>query len=166
MLKKINIKKLLVETLKTLLILFVLVNIISYIRAPKLPSEQLPDIAGKTIEGTRVDIPENRPLLIHFWATWCPTCRMEAANIDAVAKKFDVITVAVKSGDDDAIKEYLRKNGYSFAVINDKKGVLARRFHIGVYPTTFIYDADGKLLFSETGYTSSIGLYLRMLWAR
>jgi len=108
---------------------------------------------------------DDKPLLIHFWATWCPTCKLEASNIEAISKQYNVITIAVNSGSNREIKEYLGENGFTFNVVNDKESIYASKFNIAAYPTTFIYDKNRDLVFSEVGYTSTIGLYLRMWWA-
>ena len=63
------------------------------------------------------------------------------------------------------IEQYMQENNLDFNVINDKDAILAKKFNISAYPTTFIYDADGDLIFSEVGYTSTFGLWIRMWWA-
>jgi hypothetical protein len=50
-------------------------------------------------------------------------------------------------------------------VINDSSGFISSEFNIAAFPTTFIYDKEKNLVFSEVGYTSTLGLWLRMLWA-
>jgi hypothetical protein len=50
-------------------------------------------------------------------------------------------------------------------VVNDKDGYYAKKFNISGYPTTFIYDKNKNLSFSEVGYTSILGLRLRMWWS-
>ena len=52
-----------------------------------------------------------------------------------------------------------------FKVVNDEYSDFAYRFNIKVFPTTLIYDKDKNLKFSEVGYTSTFGLYLRMWWS-
>jgi len=107
----------------------------------------------------------NKPIMLHFWATWCPVCKAEIDNIQRLSKDYQVITIAVKSGSNEDIQEYLSKHGLDFKVINDKEANLAREFGISIYPTTIIYDKNKKLIFSDIGYTSTWGLYLRMWWS-
>lgn len=106
----------------------------------------------------------NKPILVHFWATWCPVCKIEAPNIQRLSKYYNVITIAVKS-DKNTINEYMHKNNLDFKVINDKDAHLAQQFNISVYPTTLIYNKDKKLIFSEVGYTSTFGMWVQLLWA-
>ncbi|MEO1954179.1 MAG: redoxin domain-containing protein, partial [Campylobacterales bacterium] len=77
----------------------------------------------------------------------------------------EVLTIAVNSGSTKDIKDYMKERNLTFRFINDKDAYLAKKFNISAYPTTFIYDKDKKLVFSEVGYTSTLGLYIRMLLA-
>ncbi len=147
--------------------IFVIANAISFFRAPDIKEETLPEITTLLSNQELFSTADykNRPVLIHFWATWCPTCRLEAANIQTLSEHYNVLTIAVKSGNDAEINSYLKENDLDFKVINDQEGILARQFSVTAFPTTFIYNKEGKLTFTEVGYTSTWGLYLRMWWA-
>jgi len=162
--KNWNIKKILKETAIALLILFVVSNVMSYLRKPTLDSDLLPSFEVQTILNKNINTKtyEGKPLLVHVWATWCPTCKLEAANIQSVSEKYNVITIVVKSGDDKALQVYMDENHFTFDVINDSDGRLSKRFHVEVFPTTFIYGADGKLKFTEVGYSTTAGLLARL----
>ena len=108
---------------------------------------------------------KDKPVLVHFWAVWCPICKIEAPNIQTMSENFEVITIAVKSGSDEKIQEYLNNQNLDFKFINDEDGYLAQKYGISVYPTTIIYDKNRDVVFSDVGYTSTWGLWLRMLWA-
>ncbi len=153
------------EILFFVIFITILANIVSLYKSQNLNSAPLTLKSLKLIDGSIYKIDENKPILIHLWATWCPTCKLEAANIERISKSFNVVTFAVNSGNDAEIQNYLQKRDLHFKVVNDKDGLYARDFKIAGYPTTFIYDKDKNLIFSEVGYTSTIGLYLRMWWA-
>jgi thiol-disulfide isomerase/thioredoxin len=153
------------EILYFVLTLTILANIISLYKSQDLNASPLMIHNITLINDQNYTIPANKPVLIHFWATWCPTCKLEASNIDFLSKHFEVITVAVKSGTDAQIRQYLHEHHYKFKVINDQEGILSAQFNIHAFPTTFIYDKKHTLKFAEVGYTSTAGLYLRMLWA-
>jgi len=148
-------------------LVFVLSNVMSYLRAPTLKDKSLPLIS--TVLTTKEHFTtadfESEPVLIHFWATWCPTCKLEAANIQDISQNYHVITIAVKSGNDAKINVYMKENNLNFKVINDEEGILSQDFSVQGYPTSFIYNKEGKLSFSEIGYTSTLGLRARMWWA-
>ena len=159
-----RIKSTLKEISIALVLLFILSNIISYIRQPELGSTQLPQIEVKLVDGNTFRVEKGKPLIIHFWATSCPACKLEAPNIETVSKEYEVLSIAVNSGSNENVKEYMQEHGLSFKVLNDADGAWATEFNIEVYPTTFIYDAKGKLRFTEVGYTTTAGLFARLEW--
>ncbi len=159
-----NVKKIFKEVAIMALMVFVISNVLSYIRKPDLADSQLPKINELMINGEQFNANsyKDKPLLVHFWATWCPTCKAEADNIQRLSKYYDVVTFAVKSGNDNDLKKYMQERAFTYQVINDEDGEWAKEFNIEAYPTTFIYNSNSELTFSEVGYTSSLGLYVRM----
>ena len=160
-----RVKHYLKEITLFIVVMTIFANIISIYKSSDLNKEVLTlrSITLMNQEEYRLD--NSRPLIIHFWATWCPTCKLEASNIELISKQYDVITIAVNSGSNVDIKRYLDENNFTFRVVNDKNSIYASKFKIAAYPTTFIYDKNRNLVFSEVGYTSTIGLYLRIWWA-
>lgn len=145
--------------------LFIATNAISLYKSSNLLKEPYPLKTLKLIDNTQFTFDTKKPLLLHFWATWCPICKAEASNIDAISKKYQVITIAVKSGDKRDIERYMKKNNLHFKVYNDKDGLLAKKFHLAAYPTTFVYNKEKELSFSDVGYSSTWGLKLRLWWS-
>ena len=162
---KAKIKKYAKEIVTLFIIIIVASNLISLYKSRSLSSEALNINSVKLIDNKIYKINNDKPILLHFWATWCPVCKAEAPNIQKLSQNFNVVTIAVKSGTNSEISNWLKKNDYTYNVVNDKQGQLASQFNISVFPTTFIYDKNKELIFSEVGYTSTIGLWLRMLWA-
>jgi len=160
--KKLSVKTIVIELTKVVVLIFILSNIMSYIRAPELASTQLPEIEAHLLDGSTYSVEEGKPLLLHYWAVWCPTCKLEASNIEAVSKEYNVLTVAVNSGSDAKVKAYMQEHDLNFKVINDVEGDWAKRFKVEAYPTTFIYDNKGELRFTEVGYTTTAGLLARL----
>lgn len=146
------------------LLLFVLSLLLNWYRAPRLKEQILPPISGKTVEGSSIEeiLRSQGPVMIHFWGTWCPICRQEAGNIQRVAQHYPVLTIAVNSGSPQEIRSWMTQHGVEYPVLNDPYGKLASRFHVEIYPTTFIYDSDKTLKFVESGYTTTAGLLARM----
>jgi len=155
-------KKIAKEVLSAALIIFVLSNIISYIRKPNLDSNLLPTIKVTLLDGSTFLPKIDKPIVIHFWATWCPTCKLEADNIERISKKYQVLTIAVNSGENKKIQAYMKEKGLTFDVMNDNNGQMAKRFHVEAYPTTFIYDSQSKLAYTEVGYTTTMGILARL----
>ena len=159
---KSKIKKYLKEGLVFIVVLTIAMNAMSYYRSLDLNKEKLTIESFELLDNKSYQIPTDKPVLVHFWATWCPTCKFEAPNIEKISKDYEVITVAVQSGSKKEIQNYLEEHNLTFNVVNDNDGVYARKFNIQVFPTTFIYDKQKNLKFSEVGYTTTAGLYSRM----
>lgn len=161
-----NLRSIFKEIIIALVLLFVLSNIISYIRKPDLSSTQLPHIEAKLLDGTTFIRQEDEPLLLYFWAEWCPACKLQSSNIEFVSQDYNVLTIAVNSGSDEQLKAYMQEHALNVKVINDKEGRWAKQFKVEAYPSTFIYDAKGELRFTEVGYTTTAGLLARMEWIK
>ena len=161
-----KIKKFLKEILNYIVLLVIVLNIVSYYKSIDLNKEKLDIKTFTLIDGSEFNVQNDKPILINFWATWCPVCKLEESSIEKISKDFQVVTIATQSGSNAEVKEYLNKNNLSFMVVNDEDGTLAQKFNIKAYPTTFIYDKNQNLKFSEVGYSSYFGLYLRLLWSQ
>lgn len=160
-----KIKKYLVSFIKYAIFFIVVINLVSYYKSLDLNKNRLEIRSFELLDGTNYEIEKDKPLLIHFWATWCPICALEEQNIETISKDYQVITIATQSGSSEEIKEYLEKNNLSFKVVNDDFATLSREFNIKAFPTTFIYDKNQNLKFSEVGYSSTFGLKLRLWWS-
>lgn len=142
------------ELLKYTIIIAVVLNLISFYKSQDL-NTIYPDFKNIAID-------KNKPLVLHFWATWCPTCKLENSTIDSLAKDHQVITIAVNSTN---LEDFMKKNNLNFTTIDDKTSHYFKLYNIKAFPTTLIFDKNGKMVFSEVGYSSYIGLKLRLFWA-
>ncbi|SFZ97309.1 Membrane protein, suppressor for copper-sensitivity ScsD [hydrothermal vent metagenome] len=160
--KKINIKKIIKDIVIFAVSLFIISNVISYIRKPEIDFNILTSMKIELLNGEEFNFHKGKPFVVHFWADWCKVCKVEASNIQSVSEKYDVLTIAVSSGSDEKVKAYMKKRGLTFNVYNDINGSLAKKFKVQAFPTTLIYDGKGELKFSEVGYTTTVGLLGRL----
>ena len=125
----------------------------------------VPELQGSLLNSESYSLlaDSRRPLLVYFWASWCPVCKLEQESIQAISKDYPVITIAMQSGEANEIAEFMRQQGLQFPVINDPYGRLSRRFGVRAVPSSFIVADNNTIVFRETGYTTGIGLRLR-LW--
>lgn len=123
-----------------------------------------PVIAAQTLDGAAVDLASLRePAVVYFWATWCPVCRAEQGTIDSLAGDYPVIGVAMQSGSDAELRQFIAEHEIAFSTINDDDGQLARRYGVHGVPAAFILDRAGEIRFVTRGYTTGPGMRLR-LW--
>ncbi len=132
--------------------------------APRGPA---PALGGQLINdsGRAVSLADYRgkPLLVHFWATWCPVCKFSHSAVESAARDYPVLTVAMQSGSDADVLAHMRQEGWTTPVVNDGDGRLSARWKVRGVPMNFILDGNGNIRFVERGYTSAWGLKLR-LW--
>ncbi|MDX8400092.1 MAG: protein disulfide oxidoreductase [Gallionellaceae bacterium] len=149
-----------------LLLFIVLVVAIRTWQQRDMISGAAPTLGGLTLAGQAYNLPihPEKPILLHFWATWCSICSVEQDAINAIAHDHpNMISVAMQSGSKQQIAKHMHAQGLSFPVINDSDGKIARQCGVHGVPASFIIAPDGTIQFIEVGYTSGIGLRLR-LW--
>jgi thiol-disulfide isomerase/thioredoxin len=131
-----------------------------------MASSVAPPLVGVKLDGSPYALPAKpaQPLLVHFWATWCAVCRVDQDSIAAIAQDHpNTITVAMQSGSNTEVSKHLVEQGLHFPVLNDADGRLSAAWGVHAVPASFIVAPDGKIRFIEVGYTTGIGLRLR-LW--
>ncbi len=152
--------------------LLLFVAVVAGIRAWQqrdMVSGAAPALQGITLAGQPYKLPIHpaHPVLVHFWATWCPVCRAEQGSIAAIAHDDPhVITVAMQSGTPQEVERYMQEQGIKFPVVNDADGSISRAWGVHAVPAGFIIAPDGQIRFVEVGYTTEIGLRLRLWLAK
>ncbi len=123
-------------------------------------------------EGGRIELAslKGKPLVINFWATWCPPCVREMPLLDAWARQhaghgLTVLGLAVDSPS--PVREYLQKTPVSFPIgLTGFAGTeLARQLgnEQGGLPFTVVFDAAGTAIVRKLGETKAADL---ADWAR
>jgi thiol-disulfide isomerase/thioredoxin len=130
-----------------------------------LVSGTSPAIEATTLGGDQIRLSDfrDKPVLIHFWASWCPVCELEQESIQSISNDYPVVSIAMQSGSELEVSAHLQENKLSFPTIVDEDGKLARQFGVRGVPTSFIITTDKKIKFKEVGYTTETGLRVR-LW--
>ena len=124
-----------------------------------------PPLLGHLVDGAPFQLdPARGPFLVHFWATWCPICRLEQDSIASIAADRPVITVATTSGDSGELADYLAEHGLQMPVLMDEDGTIARAWGVSGVPSTFVIDTAGRIRHAGTGYSTELGLRLRLWW--
>ncbi|MEN3159984.1 protein disulfide oxidoreductase [Alkalimonas sp. NCh-2] len=125
-----------------------------------LPVQQLlMDIQGK---GHNVQsLSYEGPVLVYFWATWCPVCQLTSPVIDGFNDNYPVVSIALRSGDNKKLHHYMTAKDYHFPVINDQDGLLTEQWQVGVTPTIALV-VNGQIVWVTSGVTTSLGLKARI----
>lgn len=144
-------------------------TMMDYWRSQDMPEGKIPALITQTIEGEDIDLialSHKKPVMIYFWATWCPACRFVSPTVNwmSTSDQYDVVTIALSSGDNRRLNAYMANHDYSFRVLNDNQGRLGREWGISATPTIVIVK-DGEITSITTGVSTPPGLWLRILFA-
>ena len=64
-----------------------------------------------TAENFEIEVLKSEvPVLVDFWATWCPVCPTVSPTVDWLSDDYTVISVALRSGHDKKVSAYLQSN--------------------------------------------------------
>ena len=155
------------ESLKLILIITFFSIAIDAWRSRAMPSENLPSLSINTLEGDWIDIKKishEKPVLLYFWATWCSVCKIVSPSVNWLSDAHQVISVAIRSGDDQRLRQFMTYKEYDFPVINDATGRISQDWGVTATPTIVIVK-NGLISSITTGATTPMGLWLRLYLA-
>jgi len=98
--------------------------------------EKAPDLAGK-------------PLILEFWATWCPPCRASIPHLNEIYSKYQdrgLQIVGVTNEDKPTVKAFLKQTPIKYHIAFDKGGELGKFFKVRGIPHAFLVNAEGKIV--------------------
>jgi|TARA_Y100000589_G_scaffold141230_1_gene134825 thiol-disulfide isomerase/thioredoxin len=128
-----------------------------------LRSASMPVPVVDALEGSSVSLSDfkDKPLVINFWATWCPPCRREMPAM-ARAQRYnpDIHIVLINQSESPAqVRAFLAEQGLELNnMLMDVTGDVSREFGVAVLPTTLFYSRDGKLIYRHVGGVSDASL--------
>ena len=89
-----------------------------------------------------------KPVLLNFWATWCPPCVQEVPDLVALQQQVgDKVTILAVSMDEDeaAYKTFTAKNMPGVLTVRDPNHKSSAEYGTFAYPESFLIDKDGKI---------------------
>jgi thiol-disulfide isomerase/thioredoxin len=112
----------------------------------------------------KLDAHQGKVVYLDFWASWCKPCRKSFPWMNQLLSKypsesFTVITVNLDQEPAD-MHHFLSKVGADFDIYHDPSGRLAEQFAIEGMPTSYLINAQGKVVKKHIGfYTKDIAKY-------
>lgn len=103
-----------------------------------------------------------KPVILHFWATWCAACVEELPELDQFAQKYGedahIVVVASDKTQGQAVREFYQKNKINnLTVYIDDNGKLARDFNITALPTTIFISSNSNEMGKIIGPVNWVG---------
>ena len=128
---------------------------------PQEPQEPKKTIKGDftlmDIEGKQVRLKDfkGKVVLLEFWATWCPPCRLSAPELQALHERmegedFAIIAIAVEDKLQ-RVRKFIEEKGITYTVVIDDKGV-DDAYGVHSIPTTLLLDKEGNVALTQKGY--------------
>ncbi|HTB57878.1 MAG TPA: TlpA disulfide reductase family protein [Polyangia bacterium] len=116
-----------------------------FLQTGPTPDFQLPDAKGGSVS---LSAQRGHPVLLNFWATWCPPCVDEVPSLEDLARKLDGtdLRLLAVSVDDDwgAIRRFFPK-GSAIGVLLDTSHDIPKKFGTEKFPESFLIDAAGRV---------------------
>ena len=110
------------------------------------PNFSAKDLSGKSIELSSF---KGKPILLNFWATWCPYCREERQYLNSFYKEYKdkgIVVISVSTDrSPDLVRAYLKKVPMNFIILHDTSRQAARAYGVSSLPTSFLIDRDGLI---------------------
>jgi thiol-disulfide isomerase/thioredoxin len=128
-----------------------------------------PAVTIEDLDGRAVDLAQwvgRKPVLIEFWATWCPTCeallpKMEAAHRHYGSQvEFIVVAVAVNQSQS-TIKRHLERHAMPFRFLWDTNGNAVRAFQAPATSYVVVLDAEGRVVYTGLGSDQDVEAALK-----
>jgi thiol-disulfide isomerase/thioredoxin len=126
----------------------------------EIEAEMAPDFTVYTADGAPVKLSDmkGKPVVLNFWASWCPPCKSEMPDFDEICKEYDGKVTFMMVNLTDGVQEtvesarnFIHMMEYSFPVYYDTSMEASNVYGIQSIPTTFFIDAEGKLIAFANG---------------
>ncbi|MCY9667536.1 TlpA family protein disulfide reductase [Paenibacillus alginolyticus] len=118
-------------------------------KGQKAPDFELKDLQGQTVKLSDF---QGKKVMINFWATWCPPCRVEMPHMQkfyADYNKQGVVILAVNltptEENADSVPAFVKDYGLTFPVVLDEEGTTMQTYQVVAYPTTYLLDSNGVI---------------------
>jgi thiol-disulfide isomerase/thioredoxin len=127
------------------------------------------DLELPTLNGAPVSLAalRGKPVLLSFWAPWCGVCKQLSPNIARVRSwmgaRAHVLSVASSYQHLGEVQAFVNEQHLEEPVLLGTD-VELRRFQVNAFPTLYFLDAEGRVKGHAVGYTTSLGLLLRLWW--
>ena len=115
-----------------------------------------PDVTFALLDGGSLRLGDLRgtPVVVNFWAAWCPPCVSEMPDFEVVHQEVgdDVTFVGIDVRESvDAARELVEETGVTYTIGRDPSGEIFQAFDAVNMPSTFLIAADGTVVASHAG---------------
>ena len=114
-------------------------------------SRQHADFTLTDLHGTAWNLRalRGKVVLVNFWATWCPPCRKELPDLQALYDRFaprGFVVLAISDEDQAKVLPFVAGHKLTYPVLLDPGRKVNELFQVEGIPKSFVYDREGKLV--------------------
>jgi thiol-disulfide isomerase/thioredoxin len=126
--------------------------------------EKPPAVTVQNLKGDSVSLSQwigKKPVLVEFWATWCPICAELLPKMETAQKKYGdrveflVVAVAVNESQN-TVRRHLEKQPMPFTFLWDGNGAAVRAFQAPATSYIAVLDARGTVVYTGVGEDQDI----------
>ena len=106
----------------------------------------LKDLSGKTWTLSAL---RGKVVLVNFWATWCPPCRKEMPDLQALYEHFaaqGLVILGISDEEMAKVEPFIHERKVTFPILLDPGRKVNDEFIVEGIPKSFVYDREGKLV--------------------
>lgn len=124
------------------------------------PGGTLTPFTGTDLNGKPVDLGKiigKQPVMLVFWASWCPNCKSEVPKINELYEKFGpqgMSFVGVNVGFNDSVeraKAFVQLTKMAYPVFFDEKSTITKKYGVQGVPTVIVADKKGRVAYKSFG---------------
>jgi peroxiredoxin len=117
------------------------------------PDFTLPDVEGQPV---RLREFQGKLVLVNFWATWCPPCRLEMPSMERLYQTFKptdfaMLAISIDRQGAQVVKPFMEGLKLTFPALLDPTMEVARQFGLRGLPTTYLIDREGRIIGAAVG---------------
>jgi len=104
-------------------------------------------------------------VLVNFWATWCPPCRKEMPDLEALYNRFKgrgLVILALSDEELGKVQPFISERKITYPVMLDPGRKVNEMFQVEGIPKSFVYNREGKLVAQSIDMRTQ-GQFLQML---
>lgn len=132
-----------------------------------------PAFTLQTLDGDTVSLEslQGQVVLVNFWASWCPPCRVEMPGFEKVYRErkdegFVIIGIATDTNAQDKIRAFVEEHDISYPILLANRDVIVAYGGVDALPESFLVDREGRIqhrvvgFFAEPALRAAVGRLL------
>jgi len=119
--------------------------------------DQAPNFSATILDGKQISLQDDyigkTPVLLVFWATWCPNCQREVPRLNQLDKeigeRLSILAINLGVGGDSIanVRTYKKEHSMNYPIIFDEKNCIKKAYEVFGTPTQIIVGVNGTILY-------------------